>query len=173
MADGRAHAMRERVAVLAVPTHGQPQDAVCQNKIDDILVRPRNGICQTGCLPQAFVGKSEDAQPRQVQNQHAAVHIQCVLRKTDSPTVIKHVHAHPGIVADTGRQCRPHVLLPQRREILADNQINVQTAAPTITVNASSADGKGMNEQKLANAIGRILLQQSSASTVKAYSIVV
>lgn len=53
------------------------------------------------------------------------------------------------------------------------NQINVQTAAPTITVNASSADGKGMNEQKLANAIGRILLQQSSASTVKAYSIVV
>lgn len=53
------------------------------------------------------------------------------------------------------------------------NQINVQTAAPTITVNASSADGNGMNEQKLANAIGRILLQQSSASTVKAYSIVV
>lgn len=50
------------------------------------------------------------------------------------------------------------------------NNINLQTNAPQITVNATSASGQPIDGKALANKIRDILLQESSASTDKTYS---
>lgn len=89
--------------------------------------------------------------------------------------------SNTGAIADNTDSLKKDVSLSQEDiKMLVDmaerqyiNKINLQTNAPNITVNATSGDGKAINGRALANAIRDILLEESSSSTVRTYSVVI